>query len=61
MRLFVILLFIPVFVFAGIGFSDSEPGILDTLSPSITLISPIEGDSFVNEVPFSWGILENSI
>jgi hypothetical protein len=61
MRLLVILLFIPVFVFAGVGFSDSEPGILDTLSPSITLTSPVEGDSFEYEVPFVWEVLDHSI
>ncbi|MCP4800376.1 MAG: T9SS type A sorting domain-containing protein [bacterium] len=61
MRLLGILLFIPVFVFAGVGFSDSEPGILDTLSPSITLTSPVEGDSFEYEVPFVWEVQEHSI
>jgi flagellar hook assembly protein FlgD len=61
MRLFAILLFIPAFVFAGVGFSDSEPGILDTLSPSITLTSPVEGDSFDFEVPFVWEVQEHSI
>lgn len=61
MRLLGILLFIPAFVFAGVGFSDSEPGILDTLSPSITLTSPVEGDSFDFEVPFVWEVQEHSI
>ena len=61
MRLFAISLFIPALVFAGVGFSDSEPGILDTLSPSITLTSPVEGDSFEYEVPFVWEVLDHSI
>jgi hypothetical protein len=61
MRLFAISLFIPALVFAGVGFSDSEPGILDTLSPSITLTSPVEGDSFDFEVPFVWEVQDHSI
>lgn len=61
MRLLGILLLIPVFVFAGVGFSDSDPGVLDTVSPSITLTSPVEGDSFDYEVPFVWEVQDHSI
>jgi len=61
MRLIAVLLFIPVLSLAGVGFSDSEPGVLDTLSPVISLTSPIEGDSFDYEVPFVWEVQEHSI
>jgi|APSaa5957512622_1039677.scaffolds.fasta_scaffold96391_2 hypothetical protein len=61
MRFCLIILFIPAVVFAGVGFSDSEPGVLDTLSPQITLTSPVEGDSFDYEVPFVWEVQEHSI
>jgi len=61
MRYVVFLLLFPAFVFAGVGFNDSEPGILDTLSPTITLTSPVEGDSFEFEVPFVWEVLDYSI
>jgi flagellar hook assembly protein FlgD len=61
MRFCLVLLCLPALVFAGIGFSDSDPGVLDTISPSITLTSPVEGDSFDFEVPFVWEVQEHSI